>query len=102
MVGCLSTDLGAKVPRKQQSYLWFRFGGRALTLGSPRPQLPRQIPALSPDPTEQLSLRFLTLDFPLAWDLNSCFSFSSLVCVMYTQGMENKQWREVGATPFPT
>lgn len=29
------------------------------------------------------------------------FLFSSPVCVMYTQGMENKQWREVGATPSP-
>uniref|UniRef100_A0A452TYY3 Copine 5 n=1 Tax=Ursus maritimus TaxID=29073 RepID=A0A452TYY3_URSMA len=29
------------------------------------------------------------------------FSKSDPLCVMYTQGMENKQWREVGG-PFPT
>lgn len=39
--------------------------------------------------------------FLLAWSVNPFFSPLLTVCVMYTQGMENKQWREVGTALLP-
>lgn len=68
---------------------------------APDPTLPPRPPLLSPRPPAPPGPSPQEHLFSGLCGLLTLFPPLPTVCVMYTQGMENKQWREVGPAPCP-